>query len=386
MTAEPEHAVDVARSGCYARRVDRASRRSCAAAPVSPSRKRAGASRTILAIMRDPARIPEMCRLLQRAWERVPDLRLGQLVIDAIGPSEPCREVFYAEESRTRRGLERLVRGGAPEPELPSHHEAELRWKTLEEPAPTTVSFDGARQGTFDVDMYFCKLLEARFGGEYREGSLGSPDADAIVRWLAILLARSEPDVVLLDLSALRYVWGDGMVRVFERIVRFDTDHPVDVVVLGGPASAPALGSLGLRVHTDPAAALDEAMRLAVQRSFDIGWRRCATPSSACFFYPQRHNRDGPRSRRSIELRVPNTPSQGGLRPDDVLGVEEHGIASVGLNESERAGYIVAHSAEFTGSQLVAERVALSCQSICRGSGGRVELQAGHNESVKLLR
>jgi hypothetical protein len=47
--------------------------------------------------MRDPARIPEMCRLLQRAWERVPDLRLGQLVIDAIGPTEPCREMFYAE-------------------------------------------------------------------------------------------------------------------------------------------------------------------------------------------------------------------------------------------------------------------------------------------------
>jgi hypothetical protein len=119
--------------------------------------------------------------------------------------------------------------------------------------------------------MYFCQVLEVRFGGEYREGSLGKPDADAMVRWLVVLLARTEPDVVLLDLSALRYSWGDGLLRLFELVSRFDTDQPLAITVLGGPASAPALGSLGLRVHTEAAAALDDAKRQAVQRSFDIG-------------------------------------------------------------------------------------------------------------------
>jgi len=222
--------------------------------------------------MRDPGRIPELCRLLQRAWERVPDQRLGQLVVNAIAPSAPCQEVFYAEESRVRRGLERLAQQGLADPELPSHVEAAIRWEALGEPTPTTVTLEGARLGSFDVDSYFCRVLEVRFGGEYRHGSLGNPDADAMVSWLAELLARAEPDVVLLDLSALRYTWGDGLLRVFEQIGRFDADQPLGVTVLGGPASAPALSSLGvLVVHTEPAKALDDAKRQAVRRSFDIG-------------------------------------------------------------------------------------------------------------------
>jgi hypothetical protein len=40
---------------------------------------------------------------------------------------------------------------------------------------------------------------------------------------------------------------------------------------LGGPASASGLRSLGMRVHDDPAAALDDVMTQALRRSFDIG-------------------------------------------------------------------------------------------------------------------
>jgi hypothetical protein len=221
--------------------------------------------------MRDPARIPEMCRLLQRAWERVPDQRLGQLVVNAIAPATPASEVFYSEEGRTRRGLERLAREGMADPELPPHHEATIDWKPVGEPTATTVTLEGARLGSFSVEHYFCQVLEVRFGGEYREGSLGKPDADAMVRHLAVLLARTEPDVVLLDLSALRYTWGDGLLRVFELLGRFDADQPLGVTVLGGPASTAALRSLGATVHEDPAAALDDAKHQAVRRSFDIG-------------------------------------------------------------------------------------------------------------------
>jgi len=221
--------------------------------------------------MRDPRRIPELCELLQRAWELNPELRLGQLVVNAISPTQPCPEVFYAEESRTRRGLERFLREGAEAPELPSHQGVAIRWDIVEEPEPTTVTLNGAREGIFEVGPSFCQVLEVKFGGEYREGSLGNPDADAMVRHLAVLLVRTQPDVVLLDLSALRYTWGNRLLSLFELIDRFDTDHPLGVTVLGGPDSAPALRSLGLTTHEDSAAALDDAMRQAVRRAVDIG-------------------------------------------------------------------------------------------------------------------
>jgi hypothetical protein len=221
--------------------------------------------------MRDPARIPDLCRLLQRAWERSPDQRLGQLVVNAIAPQSPCPAVFYAEDSRVRRGLERLARDGAAEPELPSHREAVIGWEQVGEPPPATVILTNTRLGTFEVGIYLCQVLEVAFGGEYRSGSLGNPDADAMMRHLAVLIVRTQPDVVLLDLSSLRYAWGDRLLGVFELIQRSDPDHPLGVTVLGGPDSAPALRSLGLTVHTDAPRALDDAMRQAVARSRDIG-------------------------------------------------------------------------------------------------------------------
>ncbi len=45
--------------------------------------------------MRDPARIDRMLEALRQAWLRAPDLRLGQLVVNAARPSEPCPGVFY---------------------------------------------------------------------------------------------------------------------------------------------------------------------------------------------------------------------------------------------------------------------------------------------------
>jgi hypothetical protein len=221
--------------------------------------------------MRDPARIPEMCRLLQQAWERVPDQRLGQLLVNAIAPAVPAPPVFYAEEGAVRRGLERIAREGLPEPELPLHGEVAPEWRTLGEPAPTTVVLEGARVGHFSVDSLFCQVLEVRFAGEYRHGSEGTPDAEAMAQTMASLLVRASADVVLLDLSALRYAWGNTIMMLFEVIGRFDAEYPLGVSVLAGPLSVGGLTSLGARVHTDFAAALDDAKAQAVRRSHDIG-------------------------------------------------------------------------------------------------------------------
>jgi len=55
--------------------------------------------------MRDPARIDDVLAALRAAWVESPDLRLGQLVVNAVRPTQPCPEVFYAEDDALLRGL-----------------------------------------------------------------------------------------------------------------------------------------------------------------------------------------------------------------------------------------------------------------------------------------
>jgi len=55
--------------------------------------------------MRDPARIDDVLAALRAAWVESPDLRLGQLIVNAVRPSNPCPEVFHAEDGALLRGL-----------------------------------------------------------------------------------------------------------------------------------------------------------------------------------------------------------------------------------------------------------------------------------------
>ena len=61
--------------------------------------------------MRDPARIDGMLEVIRHAWMRYPDLRLGQLLVNAVRPSEPCPEVFYVEDSSLLQKLADMERG-----------------------------------------------------------------------------------------------------------------------------------------------------------------------------------------------------------------------------------------------------------------------------------
>ena len=55
--------------------------------------------------MRDPARIDDVLAALRTAWVESPDLRLGQLIVNAVRPTNPCPEVFHAEDDMVLRGL-----------------------------------------------------------------------------------------------------------------------------------------------------------------------------------------------------------------------------------------------------------------------------------------
>lgn len=47
---------------------------------------------------RDAARIPVVLNAIREKWEKEPDLRLGQLIVNAISPSEPCPQVYNFED------------------------------------------------------------------------------------------------------------------------------------------------------------------------------------------------------------------------------------------------------------------------------------------------
>lgn len=55
--------------------------------------------------MRDPQRIDDVLAALRGAWLESPDLRLGQLLINAARPCAPCPEVFHMEDEELLRRL-----------------------------------------------------------------------------------------------------------------------------------------------------------------------------------------------------------------------------------------------------------------------------------------
>ncbi len=48
--------------------------------------------------MRDPDRIGYILDQIKVQWERSPDLRLGQLIYNAVSPADPCPEIFGIED------------------------------------------------------------------------------------------------------------------------------------------------------------------------------------------------------------------------------------------------------------------------------------------------
>lgn len=67
--------------------------------------------------MRDPARIDPILELLGKIWKQNPDLRLGQLLVNAARPSEPVPKIFYVEDDVLKEGLQafaELTGGEAP--------------------------------------------------------------------------------------------------------------------------------------------------------------------------------------------------------------------------------------------------------------------------------
>ena len=59
--------------------------------------------------MRDPERIDEILGLVRQVWLQDPDLRLGQIIVNAVRPRNACPEIFAVEDTTLSRGLTRSL-------------------------------------------------------------------------------------------------------------------------------------------------------------------------------------------------------------------------------------------------------------------------------------
>lgn len=58
--------------------------------------------------MRDPKRIPRICKKLEQAWKKVPDYRLGQLVSNLLGPGP--HDVFFLEDTDWEELIDEMLK------------------------------------------------------------------------------------------------------------------------------------------------------------------------------------------------------------------------------------------------------------------------------------
>lgn len=56
--------------------------------------------------MRDPTRIPEMLNEIMEVWQKHPDMRLGQLLINCFPHYWESSDIFYIEDDKFLKSIE----------------------------------------------------------------------------------------------------------------------------------------------------------------------------------------------------------------------------------------------------------------------------------------
>ncbi len=60
--------------------------------------------------MREKKRIKIIFSKINLIWEKNPDLRLMQLLINSIQPKDPCSELYYYEDTNLEKQLDDFIR------------------------------------------------------------------------------------------------------------------------------------------------------------------------------------------------------------------------------------------------------------------------------------
>ncbi|MBN9122042.1 MAG: hypothetical protein J0I06_23355 [Planctomycetes bacterium] len=124
--------------------------------------------------MRDPNRIDRVIEKLREVWKAHPDLRLGQLLVNVIRPSQPCPQIFGVEDTFTEQQLNHW-----PDPKGERYTENEVTLDLSKAEAIVLLAFvmrfrdreklkiehEAEAQILWDV----CALLERHLGNELRD-------------------------------------------------------------------------------------------------------------------------------------------------------------------------------------------------------------------------
>lgn len=81
--------------------------------------------------MRDPNRIGVLLEAVRRVWSNRPDLRLGQLLVIAVQPKDPCPAIFYAEDDTLLQRLESMATSADGPGSIPQAAQPDLPWVAL---------------------------------------------------------------------------------------------------------------------------------------------------------------------------------------------------------------------------------------------------------------
>jgi len=106
--------------------------------------------------------------------------------------------------------------------------------------------------------------LIAKFIGEYREGAAGSPDAQFMIGMTNLAVGLWQPTGLVLDLSDLRYNWGDEMGLLLPPSVT------CKCAIVIGPPCARAIATLLWGIDTQESATDAEFIFESVQAAWEF--------------------------------------------------------------------------------------------------------------------
>ena len=115
----------------------------------------------------------------------------------------------------------------------------------------------------------FCYTLIAKFTGDYRYGSGGKPDLRFMGGMTRMAVAIWHPAAVVLDLSDLRYEWGDDMSELLS-----PTFAGKKAAVVVSPKCARAIATLLWGGNTQRAATEAEFIFESVEQAWEAVRRR----------------------------------------------------------------------------------------------------------------
>ena len=149
-------------------------------------------------------------------------------------------------------------------------------------------------------------VLVVEFIGEYRAGSLGNPDAAFMNAMVSAALTAWEPSAAIIDLSRLRYAWGDVLEVIFPDDAGERGDARIPSALIAGDECREAIRTLIFGVDSNESLSevvwvrpsLGDALAY-VEARIGAAQQRHAAERGHAGFHPRQRGRAPADARRS---------------------------------------------------------------------------------------